>query len=55
MLQLASSPFTHAYIFKRTRYPDSGSRTGMCAPHALINCAYVNERGRPGTEAMLQL
>ena len=23
----------------------------MCAPHALINCAYVNERGRPGTEA----
>ena len=23
----------------------------MCAPHALINCAYVNEQGRPGTEA----
>ena len=24
----------------------------MCAPHVLINCAYyVNERGRPGTEA----
>ena len=23
----------------------------LCVPHALINCAYVNERGRPGTEA----
>ena len=22
------SPFTHAYISKRMRYPDSGSRTG---------------------------
>ena len=40
------SPFTHAYISKRMRYPDS-----LCALHALINCAYVNERGRPGTEA----
>ena len=23
----------------------------LCVPHALINCAYVNARGRPGTEA----
>ena len=23
----------------------------LCVLHALINCAYMNERGRPGTEA----
>ena len=47
------SPFMHAYISKRMRYTDSRSRTSpfLCVPHALINCVYVNERGRPGTEA----
>ena len=27
----------------------------VCVPHALTNCAYVNERRRPGTEAKAEV